>query len=50
MLLLIPFSWNYLLIDAVTMQELQNVHLLNDVVISVLPAFSLFPEFVAKQL
>lgn len=50
MLLLIPFSWNYLPTGAATMQQLQNVHLLNGIVISVLPAFSLLTEFVTKQL
>lgn len=33
-----------------TRQRLKNVHLLTDILISLLPAFSLFTEDVTKQL
>ena len=41
---------NYLLTGTATMQRLKNVHLLTDILISLLPAFSLFTEDVTKQL
>lgn len=41
---------NYLLTGMAIMQRLKNVHLLTDILISLLPAFSLFPEDLTKQL